>query len=73
MTTWDTQDIKTWPPGALMLHDNRPLGGTRTDIGVVVANDGIRTIAVVWDASCFHSYREYDVKVLHPDSIARVG
>lgn len=67
------KSIKHWPPGALMSIDTRRVGGTMTGVGVVVANDGVLTIGVMWASNCLHAYKTYDVRLLNMKTIERVS
>lgn len=71
----DVNDIRAWPPGALMMFDNTKIAGTlkHVGLGIVVANDGCKLIDVMWDASCFVPFMQYDVPRLNPRVISRVG
>lgn len=76
----DINHIRNWPPGSLMVYDSRNLrfpSATATvykfqGIGIVIANDGKRSIRVVWDARCNNPFVEYDVTVLNVKVISRV-
>lgn len=84
--SWNIFDIKTWPPGTLMGFDNRdqlrryPTETKRagytphTGIGIVVHNDGVKIIHVVWDSNCKDAFSEYNVSNgLNPQVIYRIG
>lgn len=76
-------DIKTWPPGAIMLFDNREQVKKQfksdsrvkphVGFGIVLANDGEGTIWVIWDSNCRDMFTEYFVKSLNTLVISRVG
>jgi hypothetical protein len=81
LMTKDIHDIRTWPPGTFILYDNRKhVAGWKkflstseavehVGIGIVVANDGINTIRVVWGANCEKPYLEYNVTSLNASVI----
>lgn len=82
----DIHDIKTWPPGAVMLFDNRveleklrkeDLSSTdavpHVGFGLVVANNGSGRIQVLWDENCARRYLMYEVRMLNPKVISRIG
>lgn len=60
-----------------MLFDNTHFSKfrahTHVGLGVVVTNDGVKTIGVVWDAGCKSRFEEYKVIDLNPLVISRVG
>jgi hypothetical protein len=79
--TRSLHDIKTWPPGEFILIDQneewkrmgspahlRPFVG----LGMVVANDGVSQIAVLWGGNCKDGYTEYDVTTLNEATIYHV-
>lgn len=68
-------DILNWPPGALMRFDNTRISVLRghVGLGMVVANDGVNTIHVVWDAGCKEPFKGYEVSSLNPLVVSRVG
>lgn len=75
-------DIKTWPPGAIMCFDSRPVIAANkklahikphVGLGLVIANDKCGTIWVIWDSNCKDMFTEYPVKSLNPQIISRVG
>jgi hypothetical protein len=43
-----------------------------TAIGMVVCNDGVNTIWVVWSNNCHDQFKEYDVRYLNPRVITRI-
>ena len=86
MTSWVKRDnsnineIKSWPPGTFMVYDNSDhrsvTGGMaqkHVGLGIVVANDGMFYIRVVWGSNCKHQYLEYDVRTLNPNVIFHVA
>jgi len=71
-------DVRLWPPGMLMVYDNRHIlspgaPGRHCGVGIVIANDGVQTIRVLWDAGCSEQYKSYDMDAgLNPAVIYRV-
>jgi hypothetical protein len=75
-------DINNWPPGEFIMIDQndewRRRGSPRdiapfVGLGVVVANDGIKRIAVLWGSNCRDTYVEYSVDRLNPATMYHVG
>jgi hypothetical protein len=76
----DINDIKSWPPGTFMVFNNADTqavtGGMAPrfiGLGIVVANDGMFHIRVVWGSNCKHQYLEYDVRTLNRNVIFHVA
>ena len=70
------KNIKAWPPGAFMVFDNRQsravTGGMAepfVGLGMVVANNGVDRIRVLWGANCARAFLEYVVEQLNPEVI----
>ncbi len=70
--------IKDWPPGTIMVFDNRAAARqvnlpeeAHVGFGAVVANDGLGTIWVLWDESCRDRFVSYLVKSLNHQVISR--
>lgn len=61
----DVRDIKTWPPGSLMLYYVKDL---HTGIGIVVFNDGAQ-IGVIWDNKSNVQYSLYNVEKLNSETV----
>jgi hypothetical protein len=53
---------------AVVTHKSRHIGR-----GIVVANDGISEIHVIWDDGCTKQHCKYDVKFLNADVIFHDG
>lgn len=70
---WDIRVVSTWPPGAMMLYESKDLGGPRSRVGTVVANDGVDTITVLWDAGCVDRLVSYRVRTLNDWVIRRAA
>lgn len=75
-------NIKSWPPGAFILIDQRKewerMGSPShlvpfIGLGMVVANDGVSQIRVVWGANCKASFVEYNVETLNTATMYHVG
>ena len=75
-------DIKLWPPGSFILIDQdeewkrigspahlKPFHG----LGLVIANDAVSQIWVLWGANCKDGFTEYNVATLNEKSIYHVG
>ena len=85
----DDRDIKSWPPGSVMIFDNSmtvlrksdegmimitgsttpktptKISGSHYGTGIVIFNDGVKTIKVLWDAGCKEQLCTYDVGMLN--------
>ena len=61
-------EIDAWPPGELMVYRSAWFCG----IGIVVSNDGVSQIIVMWDSSCKKRLSHYDVVSLNPNVISRL-
>ena len=69
----DIHNINTWLPGTQMVFDSA--SGKSTDgnvrttrfqaIGIVIANDGINTISVLWPEHCKNRFITYNVTSLN--------
>ena len=75
-------DIRSWPVGefiAYNTHKEWKRQGSPSDIvpfdslGMVISNDGVDRIAVIWGSSCRHSYMVYQVGSLNSIVIYHVG
>lgn len=71
----DIHDIMSWPPGEF-IRRARAVPSTRVKpsfgLGMVVANDGVSRIAVLWGGDFNEMYGEYDVAKLNGAAIAHV-
>ena len=70
------RNIESWPPGAFIVYDsrkttlvNKGIVPAFVGLGVVVANDGIDRIRVIWGANCRDAFLEYTVSTLNPEVI----
>ena len=75
----DIHDIKTWSPGALIMIDTHKLykftpgdSSRFVAVGMVVANDRVNTIRVLWPDSCKEKFKVYNVNDLNPAVIYHV-
>jgi len=82
MKDWAKRDasnirlITSWPPGTFMVYDNTMMESVQagrerkhTGLGIVVANDGVSRIRVLWDSGCSRQFLEYHVEALNPNVI----
>lgn len=53
--------------------DPHPQGGPHFGVGTVVANDGVDTIIVLWDAGCGDRLVSYRVRALNDWVIRRAA
>ena len=74
----DIHNIRSWPPGTFMVIDQRDEWKRRgsppnikpfVGLGMVVANNGVDRIRVLWGANCRDAFLEYEVARLNPDVI----
>ena len=72
----NVNDVMTWPPGSRMIANivtkkNERLRFLRFH-GMVVSNDGINRISVVWSAPAHAPFCTYHVAFLNKDVIVRL-
>jgi len=74
-------DIKSWPPGSFILIDQnaewKRMGSPKhlkpfVGLGMVIANDGVSQIYVLWGANCKDWFTEYHVKTLNAATMYHV-
>ena len=76
---WPINTIEAWPPGAMMrFSTSSSFDGRMTTLkkffacGLVVANDGIEKIIVLWPDNCRERLKTYYVANLNAVCISRV-
>lgn len=72
-------DIESWPPGTFMkfeaverikVKNGNIQVRTFKGIGLVVSNDGISQIAVIWGSNCAKMFNVYDVTALNARTVS---
>ena len=72
---YDIYDIKTWPPGSMIIFDNSRFFNKLDDtfrrryVGIVISSDGDKHITVLWNSN---QLRELDIEGFNINFIKRV-
>jgi hypothetical protein len=74
-------DIRLWVPGSLIVFDQtemwKQISFPNTEpfvgLGMVVANDGVLRIKVLWGANCKKTLSDYNVALLNDDAVYHIG